>query len=194
MKSTYNIEEVSEFLKTAPWKKIENGDLVFDAHELRDWLKAKLTQAHSAGVEEGRTAGVREEREKYQNLLHNIKTWAAERIYRAVNPTSTMCVPNAVYDYIDKQFAALPTDRMIQESEIKPDTSLQSNGEGRCVGCNEVIKHHCIDYCGCPSGPRHAPKSEGCCEKCYSTYTEKDWPSHTVHDACINRVCPCHQQ
>lgn len=32
-----------------------------------------------------------------------------------------------------------------------------------------------------------------CCEKCYSTYTEHDWPAHTVYDACINPDCPCHQ-
>lgn len=36
--------------------------------------------------------------------------------------------------------------------------------------------------------------STKCCEKCYSTWTEKDWPAHTVHDACINQNCPCHHR
>lgn len=31
-----------------------------------------------------------------------------------------------------------------------------------------------------------------CCKKCYSTYTEKDYPAHTVYDACINQTCLCH--
>ncbi len=31
-----------------------------------------------------------------------------------------------------------------------------------------------------------------CCEKCFSTYTEKDYPSHTIHEACINPICNCH--
>ncbi len=36
-------------------------------------------------------------------------------------------------------------------------------------------------------------KDQKCCNKCYSTYTEHDYPAHTVHDACINRACECHQ-
>ena len=32
-----------------------------------------------------------------------------------------------------------------------------------------------------------------CCDKCYSNYTEHDWPAHTVYDACINQSCICHQ-
>lgn len=33
---------------------------------------------------------------------------------------------------------------------------------------------------------------EKCCEKCYSTYTEHDYPAHTTYDACINQKCECH--
>lgn len=36
------------------------------------------------------------------------------------------------------------------------------------------------------------PSTSKCCEKCYSTYTEKTWPAHTVYDACINQGCECH--
>ena len=36
-------------------------------------------------------------------------------------------------------------------------------------------------------------KQSKCCDKCYSTYTEKDWPAHTTYDACINQGCECHQ-
>ena len=31
-----------------------------------------------------------------------------------------------------------------------------------------------------------------CCEKCFSTYTEHDYPAHTVYDACIDALCECH--
>ena len=36
--------------------------------------------------------------------------------------------------------------------------------------------------------------SEKCCNKCYSNYTEHDWPAHTVYDACINQTCICHKK
>lgn len=35
--------------------------------------------------------------------------------------------------------------------------------------------------------------TQSCCEKCYSTYTEHDYPAHTTHDACINQTCECHK-
>lgn len=33
-----------------------------------------------------------------------------------------------------------------------------------------------------------------CCEKCFTTHTEHDYPAHTTYDACINLSCPCHFQ
>lgn len=33
-----------------------------------------------------------------------------------------------------------------------------------------------------------------CCEKCFTTYTEHDYPAHTTYDACINLSCPCHSK
>ena len=32
-----------------------------------------------------------------------------------------------------------------------------------------------------------------CCDKCYDIHTEHTWPAHTVHDACVNQGCECHQ-
>ncbi len=32
-----------------------------------------------------------------------------------------------------------------------------------------------------------------CCDKCYTNYTEHDYPAHTIHDACLNLSCLCHQ-
>ena len=34
---------------------------------------------------------------------------------------------------------------------------------------------------------------EKCCDKCYTTYTEKDYPEHTTYDACLNLKCDCHK-
>ena len=35
-----------------------------------------------------------------------------------------------------------------------------------------------------------------CCKKCFSTYTEHDYPAHTVYDACIciDTLCECHSK
>lgn len=33
-----------------------------------------------------------------------------------------------------------------------------------------------------------------CCDKCYTTYTEKDYPAHITYDACLNPSCICHQK
>ena len=70
--------------------------------------------------------------------------------------------------------------------------------------CNsEMVKGHycskgntltkCKNYrclkCGKPAIPREEKK---CCEKCYSNYTEHDYPVHTVYDACVNPNCLCH--
>lgn len=33
-----------------------------------------------------------------------------------------------------------------------------------------------------------------CCEKCFTTHTEHDYPAHTTYDACINLSCPCHSK
>lgn len=41
---------------------------------------------------------------------------------------------------------------------------------------------------------KDTPHKKTCCEKCYSTYTEHDYPFHTVYDACINQNCDCHLQ
>ena len=35
-------------------------------------------------------------------------------------------------------------------------------------------------------------KQGKCCKKCYSIWTEKDWPAHTTYDACIDPTCKCH--
>ncbi len=83
-----------------------------------------------------------------------------------------------------------------------------------CVGCEAVNDEKSINYMhiartvGCahcnsqlaslPDGIKcvcicHDEKPK-CCDECYSTYTEKTYPMHTVYDACINQVCKCHDE
>jgi hypothetical protein len=71
-----------------------------------------------------RQAGRDDEWESQRNKFWNIKLWAAERLYRAVNPESKMCVPNEVHAYVDKQIARLPSDKLLKESDIKRDDTL----------------------------------------------------------------------
>jgi len=64
-----------------------------------------------------------------------------------------------------------------------------------------TTKCKCTD-CGAKSGSKHKTdcsetfrlnRVKHCCDECYSTYTDDDYPAHTTYDACIRQTCKCHQ-
>jgi len=42
--------------------------------------------------------------------------------------------------------------------------------------------------------PKKKDKRKECCDKCFTTYTEHDYPAHKTYEACLNPSCECHMK
>ncbi len=52
----------------------------------------------------------------------------------------------------------------------------------------------CCPKCRVKKNEPINPMQQPCCDKCFTTHTEHDYPAHLTREACINLKCDCHQQ